>query len=193
MSSAGVKVVIRTRPTASFADDCITVHDDKRSLSVRQLESLSDNGKQSWTWRYDGVLHNASQETVYQDSVAPIVQSVLQGYNGTVMCYGQTGAGKTFTLANETAGQQGIMVQAFNLIFQVRARVRARARVGGQPTLALTCTRGSSGPLPAAGSSRSPRSMAARRWSSVRTRRERSRRAGSEARWRRSPSCAATW
>jgi len=35
------------------------------------------------------------------------------------MCYGQTGAGKTFTLANETAGQQGIMVQTFNLIFQV--------------------------------------------------------------------------
>ena len=37
------------------------------------------------------------------------------------MCYGQTGAGKTFTLANETAGQQGIMVQTFNLIFQTAA------------------------------------------------------------------------
>ena len=58
-----------------------------------------------------------------------MTKAALVGYTGCVMCYGQTGAGKTFTLANETAGQQGIMVQAFNLIFQVRARVRARARV----------------------------------------------------------------
>ena len=58
-----------------------------------------------------------------------MTKAALVGYTGCVMCYGQTGAGKTFTLANETAGQQGIMVQAFNLIFQVRARARARVRV----------------------------------------------------------------
>ena len=31
----------------------------------------------------------------YQQTAAPIVESVLEGYNGTIFCYGQTGAGTT--------------------------------------------------------------------------------------------------
>ena len=30
----------------------------------------------------------------------PVVESVLSGYNGTIMAYGQTGTGKTFTLGS---------------------------------------------------------------------------------------------
>ena len=40
------------------------------------------------------------------------------------MCYGQTGAGKTFTLANDKPGQEGVMIQAFNYIFQAMAEER---------------------------------------------------------------------
>ena len=42
-------------------------------------------------------------------------QSVLEGYNGTVMAYGQTGTGKTFTLGKlgeEDVAERGIMVRA---------------------------------------------------------------------------------
>jgi kinesin family protein 5 len=42
-------------------------------------------------------------------------QSVLEGYNGTVMAYGQTGTGKTFTLGRlgeEDCSDRGIMVRA---------------------------------------------------------------------------------
>lgn len=42
-------------------------------------------------------------------------QSVLEGYNGTVMAYGQTGTGKTFTLGRlgeEDCADRGIMVRA---------------------------------------------------------------------------------
>jgi Cdc6-like AAA superfamily ATPase len=28
----------------------------------------------------------------------PIIESVLEGYNGTIFAYGQTGTGKTFTM-----------------------------------------------------------------------------------------------
>lgn len=44
-----------------------------------------------------------------------ITQSVLEGYNGTVMAYGQTGTGKTFTLGKlgeEDTADRGIMVRA---------------------------------------------------------------------------------
>lgn len=30
-----------------------------------------------------------------------LLQDVLQGYNGTIMAYGQTGAGKTYTLSDK--------------------------------------------------------------------------------------------
>lgn len=43
------------------------------------------------------------------------MQSVLEGYNGTVMAYGQTGTGKTFTLGrlgDEDTAARGIMVRS---------------------------------------------------------------------------------
>lgn len=41
---------------------------------------------------------NSTQEQVYADAAKPIVISVLEGYNGTVFAYGQTGTGKTHTM-----------------------------------------------------------------------------------------------
>ena len=44
-----------------------------------------------------------------------ILQSVLDGYNGTIMAYGQTGTGKTYTLGRlgeDDASERGIMVRA---------------------------------------------------------------------------------
>jgi len=35
---------------------------------------------------------------VYDEAVRPIVDSVLQGFNGTVFAAGQTGTGKTYTM-----------------------------------------------------------------------------------------------
>jgi len=33
-------------------------------------------------------MHNASQEDIYSYCTEEIVKSVINGYNGTVMCYG---------------------------------------------------------------------------------------------------------
>ena len=40
----------------------------------------------------------ASQKEVYDNSFRPIVEDVLMGFNGTIFAYGQTGAGKTYTI-----------------------------------------------------------------------------------------------
>ena len=85
---SAVQVVVRTRPTASFAADNIVVGEDRKTMTVRVPKADNPNAQDSWGFRYDGVLHNASQETVYQEQVEHIVQSVLRGYNGTIMCYG---------------------------------------------------------------------------------------------------------
>lgn len=41
---------------------------------------------------------DAAQEEVYNYAVAPAVDDVLMGYNGTILAYGQTGAGKSYTM-----------------------------------------------------------------------------------------------
>ena len=41
---------------------------------------------------------DSSQGNVYETTARPAVQSVLEGYNATILAYGQTGTGKTFTM-----------------------------------------------------------------------------------------------
>ena len=53
-----------------------------------------------------------------------MVNATMEGFTSCVMCYGQTGAGKSFTLANESKGQEGVMIQAFNHIFEKASESR---------------------------------------------------------------------
>lgn len=48
------------------------------------------------------------------------LQSVTEGYNGTVFAYGQTGCGKSFTMQGVTKPvcQKGIIPRAFEHIFE---------------------------------------------------------------------------
>jgi hypothetical protein len=39
-----------------------------------------------------------AQETIFNNIAKPIADSCLEGYNGSIFAYGQTGAGKTFTI-----------------------------------------------------------------------------------------------
>ena len=43
-------------------------------------------------------LYSAKQSAIYDESCRGVVDSVLEGYDGTIFAYGQTGAGKTFTM-----------------------------------------------------------------------------------------------
>ena len=42
--------------------------------------------------------HSSEQKTVYEQTARSLVDSVLEGFNGTIFAYGQTGTGKTFTM-----------------------------------------------------------------------------------------------
>uniref|UniRef100_A0A0R3SS48 Kinesin motor domain-containing protein n=1 Tax=Hymenolepis diminuta TaxID=6216 RepID=A0A0R3SS48_HYMDI len=49
-----------------------------------------------------------------------VVQSVLEGFNGTIFAYGQTGSGKTFTIQGkgDSSELHGLMPRAFHHIFE---------------------------------------------------------------------------
>ena len=67
----------------------------------------------------DGVLHQATQEAVYTSVAAPLVDNTLQGFNSTLLCYGQTGAGKTHTVCGDAAdfSSRGVIPRAIATMF----------------------------------------------------------------------------
>ncbi len=64
----------------------------------------------------------SSQSFVYDTTARPAVQSVLEGYNATILAYGQTGTGKTFTMEGfkylQSDPQRGIIPRAMEEIFR---------------------------------------------------------------------------
>ena len=51
------------------------------------------------TYTYDNVFgEKSNQEDIFKQVAKPIVDQCLEGYNGAIFAYGQTGAGKTFTM-----------------------------------------------------------------------------------------------
>jgi kinesin family protein 6/9 len=73
-----------------------------------------------WSFKVDGILNNVSQDAVYDQVVKEITLKTLEGYNGTVLCYGQTGAGKTFSMtgATENYQQRGLIPRTIQHVFK---------------------------------------------------------------------------
>ncbi|KAI9184151.1 hypothetical protein H9P43_003204 [Blastocladiella emersonii ATCC 22665] len=124
MSNKHVRVVVRTRPTTQFASNAIEILPEKNIINIhvpkQEDAGYINNQHQDWSFKFDKVMHVASQDSVYDECAAPIVRSVLDGYNGTLLAYGQTGAGKTFTMtgATENYRQRGVIPRALSHIFR---------------------------------------------------------------------------
>ncbi|KAL0481842.1 kinesin family member [Acrasis kona] len=125
MVKSAVKVIVRTRPTANFAQGYLDVKDGIRAININlpkknETQNVVNNQRESYSFKFDNVLHNSSQETVFEECGREVISSFIDGYNGTIMAYGQTGAGKTFTMTGTTANykQRGIIPRCIEHIFQ---------------------------------------------------------------------------
>lgn len=62
---------------------------------------------------------NSEQKDIFEETAYPVCENVIQGYNGTIFAYGQTGTGKTFTITGVNDPiNKGIMPRAFDNIFE---------------------------------------------------------------------------
>lgn len=92
MTKQAVKVIIRTRPTSDFASKTYDIDTAKGSIAINQTKRPEDghvnNCTEKWKFNFEKILHNASQDETYESTAVDIVQSVIDGYNGTILCYG---------------------------------------------------------------------------------------------------------
>jgi hypothetical protein len=96
-SKDNVKVMIRIRPlndrekNNGGSKKCVTV-DNETTVTIEAKPDIK-------SFNYDFVGdENIEQETIFNKFAKPIADACLEGYNGSIFAYGQTGAGKTFTI-----------------------------------------------------------------------------------------------
>lgn len=78
-------------------------------------------GEPPKVFSFDAVFDtDSTQVDIYNETARPIVDKVLQGYNGTIFAYGQTGTGKTYTMSGAKTSPQlrGIIPNTFAHIFE---------------------------------------------------------------------------
>ncbi|KAF0884132.1 CENPE protein, partial [Crocuta crocuta] len=72
----------------------------------------------SKSFHFDRVFHsNETTKNVYEEIAVPIIDSAIQGYNGTIFAYGQTASGKTYTMMG-SEDYLGVIPRAIHDIFQ---------------------------------------------------------------------------
>ncbi|ORY85468.1 P-loop containing nucleoside triphosphate hydrolase protein [Protomyces lactucae-debilis] len=114
-----IKVVCRFRPvnkveTANGFTQPIVSFEDTDTVKLE-----SNDLKDSFT--FDRVFGMESrQHEVFDYSIKSTVEDVLNGYNGTVFAYGQTGAGKSFTMMGaslENRDLRGVIPRIVEQVF----------------------------------------------------------------------------
>uniref|UniRef100_A0A2K5IXS0 Kinesin-like protein n=1 Tax=Colobus angolensis palliatus TaxID=336983 RepID=A0A2K5IXS0_COLAP len=127
MAGASVKVAVRVRPfnaRETSQDAKCVVSMQGNTTSITNPKQSKDTPK-SFTFDYSYWSHTsaedpqfASQQQVYRDIGEEMLLHAFEGYNVCIFAYGQTGAGKSYTMmGRQEPGQQGIVPQLCEDLF----------------------------------------------------------------------------
>ncbi|XP_061869149.1 kinesin-like protein KIF1B isoform X3 [Colius striatus] len=128
MSGASVKVAVRVRPfnsrETSKESKCI-IQMQGNSTSIINPKNPKEAPK-SFSFDYSYWSHTspedpcfASQNRVYNDIGKEMLLHAFEGYNVCIFAYGQTGAGKSYTMmGKQEDGQAGIIPQLCEELFE---------------------------------------------------------------------------
>ncbi|KAM4612311.1 kinesin-like protein KIF1C [Polymixia lowei] len=128
MAGASVKVAVRVRPFNSRE----TNRDAKCVIQMQGNTTCISNPKQpkdgpkNFTFDYSYWSHTTSedpsfacQQQVYKDIGEEMLLHAFEGYNVCIFAYGQTGAGKSYTMmGKQEPGQEGIIPQLCDDLFR---------------------------------------------------------------------------
>ncbi|XP_070491501.1 kinesin-like protein unc-104 isoform X2 [Chironomus tepperi] len=118
---SSVKVAVRVRPfnsrEISRDSKCIIeMYDNTTAITNPKVPPGSSDATKRFNfdysyWSHDQAdSHFATQEIVYSDIGEEMLQHSFDGYNVCIFAYGQTGAGKSYTMmGRQEEGQEGII------------------------------------------------------------------------------------
>lgn len=104
--TGNVKVFARFRPLNqreldTTGNETSCEFRDEKTVALMGINQKT-GAQEPIPYAYDYVFDmKSTQKDVYDITVVPVVESVLNGYNGTILAYGQTSSGKTHTMLGE--------------------------------------------------------------------------------------------
>ncbi|EUD67339.1 kinesin family member 11 [Plasmodium inui San Antonio 1] len=99
-SCVNIKVIVRCRPLNEKEkndvnnEEVVKIKDNEVILTLNRNNEIYEK-KYSFDYACD---KDVDQRTLFNNYVFRIVDEVLEGFNCTLFCYGQTGTGKTYTM-----------------------------------------------------------------------------------------------
>ncbi|XP_022597264.1 kinesin-like protein KIF1B isoform X1 [Seriola dumerili] len=128
MSGASVKVAVRVRPFNSremSKDSKCIIQMQGNTTTILNPKAPKEPAK-TFSFDYSYWSHTtpedpsfASQNLVYNDIGKEMLQHAFEGYNVCIFAYGQTGAGKSYTMmGKQEEGQEGIIPMLCEDLFE---------------------------------------------------------------------------
>ncbi|ETW63498.1 hypothetical protein PFMC_00557 [Plasmodium falciparum CAMP/Malaysia] len=99
-SCVNIKVIVRCRPLNEKEkndinnEEVVRINNNEVILTINRNNEIYEK-KYSFDYACD---KDVDQKTLFNNYIYQIVDEVLQGFNCTLFCYGQTGTGKTYTM-----------------------------------------------------------------------------------------------
>lgn len=120
-SRGNIQVICRFRPFNNKEKEILEKPCMDIGLNLKSVRVISPNEGMSPSFNFDMVFpSNSLQVEVYETAARPIVESVLEGFNGTVLAYGQTSSGKTYTMFGpniDDPSSRGIIPRMVKTVF----------------------------------------------------------------------------
>ena len=102
-------IIKLSMPTEYIPDDMSGIFLAGEQIKILKLKEI--------TYEYDFVFgENSTQEEVYENTTASLINQVVEGYSATIMAYGATGSGKTYTMVGK-GEKVGLMIRAIRDLF----------------------------------------------------------------------------
>ncbi|KAJ3192198.1 Kinesin-like protein kif3b [Irineochytrium annulatum] len=124
--SEAITVCVRCRPFSEREKEkghkkIVNIVPERGTVGLLSPKDENDLKQFTFDASFD---ETCTQIEVYNSTARVIVDAALNGFNGTVFCYGQTGTGKTFSMQGipNVPALRGIIPNAFNHIFDHIAR-----------------------------------------------------------------------
>lgn len=124
-----VRVIVRCRPLSETEikqghQSIVSMHPNRGLI---ELKNSAQSTEPSKDFTFDAIYNESSKQVdLYDETFRDLVDSVLNGFNGTIFAYGQTGTGKTYTMEGlaKVPEERGVIFNCFEHIFQHIAQSR---------------------------------------------------------------------
>lgn len=123
-----IEIFLRVRPTKKPSASLNLVKEENMAeffVPKDKDRGYVNNQKEVWKYNFNALFGmETKQEDIFEHIAKDVINSALEGYNGTIFAYGQTGSGKTFTMTGEAEryANRGLIPRTISYIFAESAK-----------------------------------------------------------------------